>query len=108
MTNITSHHSNIRIADDQATNITLAKGKVGSYFEGNNILVHIRGTSATSAVLLSAHFDSVSTAPGATDDGMGVASLLQLVNYFAVNQPKRDVLFNFNNAEEDGLYGAMA
>ena len=60
------------------------------------------------AVLFSAHFDSVSTAPGATDDGMGVVSLLQLVNYFSHNRPKRDVIFNINNAEEDGLYGAMA
>lgn len=61
-----------------------------------------------SAVLFSAHFDSVSTAPGATDDGMSVATLLQLVKYFSLNRPKRDVIFNINNAEEDGLYGAIA
>lgn len=59
-------------------------------------------------VLFSAHFDSVSTAPGATDDGMGVATLLSLVDYFAKNQPKRTVVFNINNGEEDGLYGAHA
>lgn len=86
----------------------MAKGQVGSYFEANNILVRIQGTSAMPAVLFSAHFDSVSTAPGATDDGMGVATLLQLVQYFAENKPKRDVIFNINNAEEDGLYGAHA
>jgi Zn-dependent M28 family amino/carboxypeptidase len=60
------------------------------------------------AVLFSAHFDSVSTAPGATDDGMGVATLLQLVQHFVTNRPKRDVIFNINNAEEDGLLGALA
>jgi hypothetical protein len=38
-----------------------------TYFEGLNILVRIPGTSGThGAILLSAHFDSVSTAPGAT------------------------------------------
>jgi Zn-dependent M28 family amino/carboxypeptidase len=108
LSNITSHHSNIRIGDDQITNITIAKGQAGSYFEGNNLLVHIQGTSAMPAVLFSAHFDSVSTAPGATDDAMGVVTLLQLVKYFTANRPKRDVLFNINNAEEDGLYGAIA
>jgi Peptidase family M28 len=108
LTNITSHHSNIRIDNDQISNITVAKGETGVYFEGSNLLVHIRGTSDMPAILFSAHFDSVSTAPGATDDGMGVVSLLQLVKYFTDNRPKRDVIFNFNNAEEDGLYGAMA
>lgn len=38
-----------------------------TYFEGLNILVRIPGTAATNgAILLSAHIDSVSTAPGAT------------------------------------------
>lgn len=105
---ITSHHSNIRIDNDLYSNVTIAKGQRGSYFEGNNLLVHIKGSSAMSAVLFSAHFDSVSTAPGATDDGMSVATLLQLVKYFSLNRPKRDVIFNINNAEEDGLYGAIA
>lgn len=60
------------------------------------------------AVLFSAHFDSVSTAPGATDDGMGVATVLQLVDYFSKHTPKRTVVFNINNGEEDGLNGAHA
>jgi Zn-dependent M28 family amino/carboxypeptidase len=38
-----------------------------TYFEGLNVLVRIPGTSGTKgAILLSAHIDSVSTAPGAT------------------------------------------
>jgi len=60
------------------------------------------------AVLFSAHYDSVSTASGATDDGMGVATLLQLVDYLALNRPKRTAIFNINNGEEDWLYGAHA
>jgi hypothetical protein len=59
-------------------------------------------------VLFSAHFDSVSTAPGATDDGMGVATLLQLIEYFAENRAKRTAIFNINNGEEDSLNGAHA
>lgn len=45
---------------------------------------------------------------GATDDGMGVVTLLQLVEYYAKNQPKKTVVFNINNGEEDWLNGAHA
>lgn len=39
---------------------------------------------------------------------MGVVTLLQLVDYFAKNRPRRDVVFNINNGEEDWLNGAHA
>ncbi len=82
------------------------------YFEGTNILVKIDGTEKEytehGGVLFSAHYDSVSTAPGATDDGMGVATLLQLIQFFAQNRPKRTAVFNINNGEEDWLNGAHA
>lgn len=39
---------------------------------------------------------------------MGVATLLNLVDYFAKNRPKRDIIFNINNGEEDWLNGAHA
>lgn len=45
---------------------------------------------------------------GATDDGMGTVTLLQLVDYYAVHRPKRTVVFNINNGEEDWLNGAHA
>ena len=59
-------------------------------------------------VLFSAHFDSVSTAPGATDDGMSVVALLQLVKSLSKNRSRRTAVFNINNGEEDGLHGAQA
>jgi Zn-dependent M28 family amino/carboxypeptidase len=100
--------NNVHIVDDLRSNATWYS-TAGVYFEGNNILVKIDGKQPElEAVLFSAHFDSVSTAYGATDDGMGVATLLQLVAYFADNVPKRTVIFNINNAEEDGLMGAHA
>jgi Zn-dependent M28 family amino/carboxypeptidase len=57
-------------------------------------------------ILFSAHYDSVSTAAGATDDGMGVATLIQLVKHFTNHRGKRTAIFNINNGEEDGLHGA--
>ncbi|KAJ7256460.1 hypothetical protein B0H12DRAFT_1015855 [Mycena haematopus] len=81
------------------------------YSEATNILVKIQGSDPKYApdggVLFSAHYDSVSTASGATDDGMGVATLIQLVEYLAKNRPKRTAVFNINNGEEDGLCGAF-
>ncbi|KAI0264235.1 hypothetical protein BC834DRAFT_884353 [Gloeopeniophorella convolvens] len=79
------------------------------YFEGLNILVKVDGSDEETegdGVLFSAHFDSVSTAPGATDDGMSVAALLQMIEYLAENRPRRTAIFNINNGEEDGLHGA--
>ena len=86
----------------------------GIYFEGTNLLVKIDGTDAAPAdrardgVLFSAHYDSVSTAPGATDDGMGVVALVELARYLAqpAHRPRRTAVFFWNNGEEDGLNGA--
>ena len=58
------------VLDDRKDLITRLSGSDNitvTYFEGLNVLVRIPGTSGTQgAILLSAHFDSVSTAPGAT------------------------------------------
>ena len=86
----------------------------GVYFEGTNILVKIDGHDPAfrnvGGVLFSAHYDSVSSAPGAVDDGMGVVTLLQLIRWFTSDQgrPMRTVIFNINNGEEDWLNGAHA
>ena len=42
-----------------------------------------------------------------TDDGMGVAGLLGVLRFVAHNQPRRTIIFNFNNNEEFGLFGPM-
>ncbi|GJJ06344.1 hypothetical protein Clacol_000535 [Clathrus columnatus] len=97
------------VDNDIYSNVTWQEGRAGRYFEGNNILVKIEGRNPElKAVLFSAHYDSVSTAYGATDDGMGVVTLLQLITYFSKNTPSRTVVFNINNGEEDGLYGSHA
>ncbi|KAF4626090.1 hypothetical protein G7Y89_g12071 [Cudoniella acicularis] len=101
---------------------------ISTYFEGSNIIVYIRGsedeegewwksdavssarTHGKGGVMVNAHFDSVSTGYGATDDGVGVITALQLIKYFTTsgNTPKKGVVALFNNGEEDGLYGAKA
>jgi Zn-dependent M28 family amino/carboxypeptidase len=99
----------VHISDDLISNGSWCSSSTAVYFEGTNILVKIDGTSTSAGgVLFSAHYDSVATAPGSTDDGMGIVTLLQLVQYFAKNRPLRTAVFNINNGEEDGLHGAHA
>lgn len=93
------------------SNATFSTERGSYYFEGTNILVKIDGTDSQAnldGVLFSAHYDSVSTAPGATDDGMGTVTLLQMVEYLSnpERRPRRTAVFFFNNGEEDGLNGA--
>lgn len=94
------------------------------YFEGTNIIVYIRGSEdepgdwwtaekkpqGKGGVLINAHYDSVSTGFGATDDGVGVVTILQLVKHFTSNgqQPKKGIVALLNNGEEDYLNGARA
>jgi Zn-dependent M28 family amino/carboxypeptidase len=58
------------VLDDRKDLITQLSGGDNvtvTYFEGLNVLVRIPGTNGVpGAILLSAHIDSVSTAPGAT------------------------------------------
>lgn len=80
------------------------------YYESNNIVVRINGTNPKlPALLVSAHFDSVPSSFGVTDDGMGIASMLGLLDHYSSSkQPTRTIVFNFNNNEEFGLYGATS
>lgn len=81
------------------------------YYESSNLLVRINGINDTlPGILISAHYDSVPTSYGTTDDGMGIASMIGILNHFAQsgNQPMRTLIFNFNNNEEFGLLGAEA
>ncbi|WPG98585.1 vacuolar membrane protease [Acrodontium crateriforme] len=111
---------------DDTSNVTFGKDGLAQpwtcYGESSNVLVYIRGTEdiggdwwessaryeGPSGVLVSAHYDSVQTGYGATDDGVGVVSVLQLISYFTTegNQPRRGIVALLNNGEENGLYGA--
>ncbi|KAI0301738.1 hypothetical protein B0F90DRAFT_1936153 [Multifurca ochricompacta] len=108
---IAKGHNFVHVDDDTRTNATFLDGPKAVYFEGKNILVKVDGTDDAAeghGVLFSAHFDSVSTAPGATDDGMSVAALVQMIDFLSKNRPRRTAVFNLNNGEEDGLNGAHA
>ncbi|MCJ1412440.1 hypothetical protein MMC19_006534 [Ptychographa xylographoides] len=116
--------SSALIFNDMISNITFASGGLSVYFEGTNIIVYVRGSrdgndkwwtgqslsNSLGGVLVNAHYDSVSTGYGATDDGVGVITVLQLIKYYTTpgNQPARGLVALLNNGEEDYLNGAHA
>jgi hypothetical protein len=73
-----------------------------------NIVCEIPGATAD-AVLLASHYDSVPAAPGAGDDGVGVAALLEIARVLKeAPTPRRSMVLLFDEGEEDGLLGARA
>jgi hypothetical protein len=133
----TSGSGDVVLFSDLLSNVTVSASGVSQggvrkpgqtvYFEGTNVMVYIRGsedeegqwwtqdlrvgkTHGKGGVLVNAHYDSVSTGFGATDDGVGVISVLQLVKYFTTpgNRPKKGVVALLNNGEEDFLNGIRA
>ncbi|MER5480861.1 M20/M25/M40 family metallo-hydrolase [Streptomyces sp. NPDC002734] len=74
-----------------------------------NVEATLPGEAPTGRVLLVAHYDSVETGPGATDDGHGVASLLETARALRAGPaPRNDVTFLFTDGEELGMIGAHA
>jgi len=66
------------------------------------------GSAPGKAVLVSAHYDSVPAGPGASDDGMGVATLLETARLLKADPPQRRIIFLLTDGEEPGLLGAVA
>ena len=74
-----------------------------------NLMARLPGTVGGKAILLVCHYDSVATASGASDDGSGVATLLETARALRAGPPiKNDVIFLFTNGEEVGLLGTQA
>ncbi|MEW2620486.1 M20/M25/M40 family metallo-hydrolase [Streptomyces sp. NPDC048106] len=95
--------------EDEATEVVPGDG--ASHLAGrvHDITATIRGTSPTGQVLLVAHTDSVLTGPGASDDGLGVSSLLEIARILTKGpRPRNDVVLLFTDSEETGQLGARA
>ncbi len=95
------------IVRDQFACNSLFKQRGVSCARVRNVIVTL-GPSGGKAVLLNAHYDSTPAGPGAGDDGVGVATLLE-VGAILQDQPlQRPVMLLFNEGEELGLVGARA
>jgi hypothetical protein len=75
----------------------------------SNVLARLPGTGPGKAVMLACHYDSVGAGPGASDDGMGVAAVLEIAKILKSEPPRRNsIVFLIDDGEEAGLLGAEA
>lgn len=85
----------------------MPKSRAVSCSRVRNVIATI-GDGPGKHLLLNAHYDSTPTGPGAADDGVGVASMLEIASLLEATPPARPVTFLFNEGEEFGLNGAAA
>ena len=79
----------------------------------NNVVARLDGTEgdsdSSSAVLLAAHYDSVPAGPGDSDDGTGMASVLEIARALkSLPAPRHSIVLLIDDGEEAGLLGAHA
>jgi len=90
--------------------VDLSGGKVnvsilGTYRSVVGRLPGHLGTGGPS-IIIGGHFDSVPAAPGANDDGTGVAAVLELTRVLSEYDWPLNIYFCLWNNEEQGLYGS--
>ena len=80
-----------------------------------NVITTMRGSVTPDRIfVITGHYDSRVTdvlnftadAPGADDDGSGVANVLELIRVFATRQPKSTIVLAAVAGEEQGLFGS--
>ncbi len=81
-----------------------ACGRFGDCMPVTNIVARIDG--GRDVLLLAAHYDSVGAGPGASDDGVGVAAVLEAARALRESKPANTIVFLLTDGEEMGLLGA--
>ena len=71
-----------------------------------NFYVHADAPGTDETIIFAAHTDSVKMGPGAFDDVVSVAAILEGMRQLNHLELKRDLLFLFTDGEEQGLLGA--
>ncbi len=92
---------------DQLACNQLYKSRGVSCARVRNVVARL-GPATGKAMLLSAHYDSTPSGPGAGDAGIGVATLLEVAAILKDRPLRRPVMLLFNEGEELGLIGARA
>ena len=78
-------------------------------FDLENLLAEVPGRGPGEArIALVAHTDSAPGSPGASDDGAGVACLVEIARCLRASPPEHPVLLVLTDGEERGLLGAQA
>ena len=93
---------------NELTSVSNARIQVEILGEYDSVLGRLPGYLPVDcpAILVGGHFDSVTVAAGANDDGTGVAAMLELARVLSQYNWPLDVYFGAWNAEEIGLIGS--
>jgi len=94
-----------RISDEFACNGR--RGQAVACARVRNLVATI-GPAEGQHLLLVSHYDSTPAGPGAADDGIGVAAMLEVASLLRGQRLTRPITFLFNEGEEAGLIGARA
>ncbi|HYK03604.1 MAG TPA: M20/M25/M40 family metallo-hydrolase [Thermoanaerobaculia bacterium] len=73
-----------------------------------NILARVPGAAKGDVLLLTGHYDSVAAGAGASDDGQGIATMLEVARAVRNERFVNRVAFLATDGEEIGLVGAEA
>ena len=73
-----------------------------------NVFARTPGAAKGPIVMVSAHYDSVAAGPGASDDGQGTATLLEVARAVRNERFRNRIAFLATDGEEAGLLGAEA
>jgi hypothetical protein len=74
-----------------------------------NIIVRLPGSDSTGTVLITGHYDSQPPSPGAGDDGISPAAMLETMRMLSASPALRnDIVFLFSDGEENSYLGSKA
>lgn len=71
-----------------------------------NLIARTPGQPAGDTLIIASHYDSVPAGPGASDDGLGVATTLEVARALRAERLRNAVQFVITDGEESGLLGA--
>jgi Peptidase family M28 len=95
-------------------------GEYGTCATVHNVVSYLEGSGVSAAgspddpvgkpaVLLAAHYDSVAAGPGVSDDGAGVAAVLEIARALkSLPRTRHSIVILIDDGEEAGLLGARA
>lgn len=73
-----------------------------------NVTADLPGDARAETLLITAHYDSVPAGPGASDDGIGMAAVLEVARAIRGEHFGNTIRFLLTDGEEAGLIGAEA
>jgi hypothetical protein len=101
---------NLKVSIQDTTALYVKSNNFVNASRVKNIIATLPGFSSDSgSILIMAHYDSQPNTPGASDDGSGVAAMLETIRILGTGEKlQHDVIFLFTDQEELGLFGAEA